>query len=60
MSEHYKKLCVQCGTIISQCRCFGPKVVTCTLCDVCKKEPMVKGIKIEFVITDDEVEPHVH
>lgn len=33
---HYKKVCKDCGTIISQCRCMKEKTIIEATCDKCK------------------------
>ncbi|KKT82774.1 MAG: hypothetical protein UW79_C0001G0030 [Candidatus Yanofskybacteria bacterium GW2011_GWA2_44_9] len=40
MSEHYKEICRDCETVISQCRCAGPKTIRLGLCQnrkTCRK-----------------------
>jgi hypothetical protein len=38
-NEHYVEKCSKCGTVISQCRCMGPKVVRWGVCDKCQGIP---------------------
>lgn len=39
MSEHFQKVCRNCGTVVVQCRCMDSNkaIIYCT-CDKCKKE----------------------
>ena len=35
---HFKRECKECGRIVAQCRCPGPKSTEYVTCDECKKK----------------------
>lgn len=40
MSDHYVKWCFECGDLISQCRCPGPRDVRFGVCSLCFPGPL--------------------
>lgn len=66
MSEHFIIRC-SCGTIISQCKCFGPRIETTVEagCDECHKDTIqlskkgdAWGLRVSYqniILTDDEL-----
>ena len=49
MSDHFLKICKLCNSVISQCRCPGPKTIQTGICDICTKDSNLpeEGIQIE-------------
>lgn len=41
--SHYREVCEKCRTVISQCRCTGPKIEKLGLCDDCKPPGVPKS-----------------
>ncbi len=44
---HYMIQCSECGDIIEQCRCFGPKELKFAVCEKCKKQMEAHVIPIQ-------------
>ena len=39
MNNHYIKKCKECGTVVSQCRCYDKnKPIILVICDKCKEK----------------------
>ena len=42
MTKHFKTICKECDSVISQCRCQSPdkeaKYDMCSICEKCKKK----------------------
>jgi hypothetical protein len=46
MDEHYEVLCRNCGAVVEQCKCSGPKVTSyVSTCSQCKKPPLVNSVQ---------------
>lgn len=51
--EHYRTVCAQCGTVMDQCRCMGPKIEKKGLCDNCKPPGVPKSTEVYQRVLDD-------